>query len=51
VDPRRSIGIIFHREQVPSRTAASEAGGELGWRFILGTLRAGGQLVATPGRE
>jgi Glyoxalase-like domain len=34
------MGIIFHMEQVLSRTAASEAVSGQGWRFILGALRA-----------
>lgn len=37
---RISIGIIFHMEEVLSRTAASNAVSGQGWRFILGTLRA-----------
>jgi 4a-hydroxytetrahydrobiopterin dehydratase len=37
---RISIGIILHMEEVLSRTVASNAVSEQGWRFVLGTLRA-----------
>jgi 4a-hydroxytetrahydrobiopterin dehydratase len=37
---RISVGIIFHMEEVLSRTAASDAVGEQGWRFVLGALRS-----------